>query len=295
MNASSGFSFNFAACGKRQITNRIVGGESALEGAWPWQVDVQIDFNGHVCGGSLISNKWVLSAAHCFPESSDKSSYVLYMGRYQLNGINNNLQSSRVKRVVVASGYVDPQEGNDVALVELESPVTWTDYVQPICLPDAGLEFTGGTPCFVTGWGHIREGAPLVGAGTLQEVEVPIIDQAECRRMYQIPSNSETVDILSDMLCAGFQDGGKDSCQGDSGGPLVCHTGNGTWVQAGIVSFGLGCAQPNRPGIYARVSSFSDFIQATVPEAQLFAHAYGVKASGTLVLTFTLASVLMLR
>ncbi|KAJ8347343.1 hypothetical protein SKAU_G00287440 [Synaphobranchus kaupii] len=255
-------------CGRPPLGNRIVGGTEAPEGAWPWQVDIQMD-GSHVCGGTLITKDWVLSAAHCFPKSSPVSSYQLYLGRYKLNGLNQYEVLKKVWRVEVLPGYSSPQEGRDVALVQLASPVQWTDHIQPICLPDANVQFPSGTRCYVTGWGHVQEGEPLLGTGPLQEVEVPIIGQASCRSMYQLQPATDRVDILSDMICAGFKEGRKDSCQGDSGGPLMCPK-NKTWVQAGVVSFGLGCAQPNQPGVYTRLSAFDSFIRSTVPEIQLF-------------------------
>ncbi|XP_053475096.1 serine protease 27 [Ictalurus furcatus] len=338
-------------CGRPLVVTRIVGGSEARDGAWPWQVDIQMGKAGHVCGGSVISRDWVLSAAHCFPElsmwshpqqqvmrtptrsrasgrigqvrraegvriagisgvacvapqrertqtisPSDVSSYRLYMGRYQLNGANQFETSREVKRVVVAHGYSTPQKGRDVALVELSSPLTWTNQIQPVCLPNADFQFYAGTMCYVTGWGDTQEGVSLSGVGTLREVGVPIIDQDSCNSMYQIDaSNADTVSILSDMICAGYQEGGKDSCQGDSGGPLVCSTGNGTWIQAGIVSFGLGCAQKNRPGVYARVSSFVGLIRSTVQDAQLLDHACNCAAHSLVVLSVALVAVMLGR
>ncbi|XP_068610699.1 serine protease 27 [Brachionichthys hirsutus] len=260
-------------CGRPPLQlNRIVGGMDAMDGAWPWQVDVQRAPSGHICGASIITEKWVLSAAHCFPNPSDVGSYIIYAGRYQLSGLNTHESSHRIKRVVIPEGYVEPHRGRDLALVELSSPVTWSDFVSPICLPSSGTLFPGGMPCYVTGWGNIRDNVPLPGVGTLQEVQVPIISQSSCQAMYQL-NPVEQVDILSDMICAGFQEGGKDSCQGDSGGPLVCKMVNGTWVQAGVVSFGLDCARRNQPGVYSRLTSYSRFIKDTVPEIQLFGRA----------------------
>ncbi|XP_026990555.2 serine protease 27 [Tachysurus fulvidraco] len=283
-------------CGRPLVGTRIVGGSEARDGAWPWQVDIQTITGGHVCGGSVISRDWVLSAAHCFPDPSDVSSYHLYMGRYQLNGANQFETMREVKRVVVAQGYSTPQEGNDVALVELSSPLNWTSYIQPVCLPNANFLFNVGTMCYVTGWGNTQEGVSLSGAGTLREVGVPIIDQVACNSMYHMDtSNSDTLSILADMICAGYQEGGKDSCQGDSGGPLVCSMGNGTWIQAGVVSFGLGCAQKNRPGVYARVSSFVGLIRSTVPDVQLLDHACNLAAHGVVVLSVALTAVMLCR
>ncbi|KAF7659521.1 hypothetical protein LDENG_00295790 [Lucifuga dentata] len=259
-------------CGRSTVMeNRIVGGVAATEGAWPWQVDVQTK-EGHICGGSIITASWVLSAAHCFPDPYEVNAYIIYVGRHQLNGLNRHETAHRVKRIVIPSGYVEPHEGKDVALVQLSNPVTWSDYIRPICLPTSRALFPDGMQCYVTGWGHIRHDVPLPGVGTLQEVQVPLISQSSCQAMYQ-QHPTDKVNILYDMICAGFQQGGKDSCQGDSGGPLVCKMVNGTWVQAGVVSFGQGCAEANKPGVYARVTSYTEFIRSTVPAVQLYSRA----------------------
>ncbi|XP_070708472.1 serine protease 33 [Pempheris klunzingeri] len=260
-------------CGRPPLVeNRIVGGMDSADGAWPWQVDVQTFTAGHICGGSIITENWVLSAAHCFPNPSDTGSHIIYAGRFQQNGINLHESMHRVSRVVIPSGYIEPHSGKDLALVQLSSPVTWSDHVRPVCLPASGTLFPGGMPCYVTGWGHIRDGVPLQGVGTLQQVQVPIISQSSCWEMYRTDP-TEQVDILYDMICAGYQEGSKDSCQGDSGGPLVCQMVNGTWVQAGVVSFGLGCARPNKPGVYTRLTSYSTFISNTIPDIQLYGRA----------------------
>lgn len=280
-------------CGRPPLTeNRIVGGIASSHGAWPWQVDVQTN-RGHVCGGSIISEDWVLSAAHCFPNPNDVSSYVIYVGRYQLNGWNPQETVHRVSQVVIPSGYDEPHSGKDVALVRLSQPVQWSDYVRPICLPSSGSLFPADMPCTVTGWGNVREDVPLSGVGTLQQVQVPILSQSSCQEMYHTDP-AEQVDILYDMICAGYQEGGKDSCQGDSGGPLVCQMVNGTWVQAGVVSFGLGCANQNKPGVYARLTTFSDFIKNTVPTIQLYGRAPQNRCCRTVVLISCLASLLAL-
>ncbi|XP_029496568.2 serine protease 33 [Oncorhynchus nerka] len=259
-------------CGQPPMGNRIVGGVDASMGAWPWQVDIQTAKDGHICGGTIITKDWVLSAAHCFPNQFDVSGYTLYVGRHRLNSWNPNEISYFVERVVIPSGYSDPSLGQDMALVKLQRPIVWSAYVHPVCLPDAGTLFPGDLPCYITGWGNIRDGVPLSGVGTLQQVQVPIISSFSCQMMYDL-NPSEKVDIRSDMMCAGYQEGGKDSCQGDSGGPLVCQMVNGTWVQAGVVSFGLGCAHANNPGVYAKVSTFSSFIQSNIPEISLYGRA----------------------
>ncbi|KAL1263916.1 hypothetical protein QQF64_004271 [Cirrhinus molitorella] len=281
-------------CGRPQMTNRIVGGYSASEGAWPWQVDIQTDRDGHVCGGTIISENWVLSAAHCFPNPNDIYPYIIYAGRQQLNGWNPDETSHRISRVVVPLGYTDPQLGQDIALVELATPVRWSDRIQPICLPYANVEFNSDMRCMITGWGDIRDGVALQGVGALQEVQLPIIDSKTCQDMFLI-NPTENIDIGNDMMCAGFQQGGKDSCQGDSGGPLVCQVSDGSWVQAGIVSFGLGCAKPNRPGVYAKVSSFINFIQNHVGGVQLKSASSHIWADRVMVLIRTLVLLVLVQ
>ncbi|XP_051770718.1 prostasin [Ctenopharyngodon idella] len=281
-------------CGRPIMTNRIVGGSSASEGAWPWQVDIQSDSQGHVCGGTVISESWVLSAAHCFPNPNDISSYIIYAGRQQLNGWNPDQTSHRIRHVVVPLGYTDPQLGQDIALVELATPIVWSDRIQPVCLPNANAEFNSDMKCMITGWGNIRDGVALQGVGPLQEVQVPIIDSKTCQDMFLI-NPTENIDIRFDMMCAGYQEGGKDSCQGDSGGPLVCQISDGSWVQAGIVSFGLGCAKANRPGVYAKVSSFSNFIQNHVGGVQLKSASSHNWADRVMVLIRTLTLLVLVQ
>ncbi|TDG98097.1 hypothetical protein EPR50_G00214660 [Perca flavescens] len=281
-------------CGRPHIVeSRIVGGTDATEGEWPWQVDIQTEKSGHICGGSIITESWVLSAAHCFPDPSDVRSYIIYVGRYQLNAYNKYMSTYRVSQVVIPSGYNEPHNGKDLALVKLSSSVTWSQYVLPICLPASGTLFPSGMQCHVTGWGNIRDDVPLPGVGTLQKVQVPIISQSSCQEMYQT-NPTEQVDILYDMICAGYQKGGMDSCQGDSGGPLVCQMENGTWVQAGVVSFGLGCAHQNQPGVYARLTTFSSFIENTVPEIKLYGRANWNWCGRAAMLVSCLSSLLIL-
>ncbi|XP_015249759.1 PREDICTED: serine protease 27-like [Cyprinodon variegatus] len=280
-------------CGRPPLReDRIVGGVDASSGSWPWQVEIQ-ESNRHICGGSIITKDWVLSAAHCFPNPSEVSSYTLYVGRHQLNGVNKHESFHRVSRIVIQSGYQDPNNGKDIALLQLSSPVVWSDYVQPVCLPSSGSLFPSGMSCYVTGWGNIREDVPLPGVGTLQEVQVLIISQSSCQAMYDTDP-MENVDILSDMICAGYPEGGKDSCQGDSGGPLVCQMVNGTWVQAGVVSFGLGCAKRNRPGVYTRLTSYTNFIRSTVPEVSLYGGAHRSLSGWLVVFTSSLSILMML-
>ncbi|XP_053117453.1 serine protease 30-like [Hemicordylus capensis] len=176
--------------------------------------------------------------------------------------------SSAVSQIILHPYYAGAGLSGDIALMRLKKPVSFSRSISPICLPSAsGPEpFPVGMKCWITGWGHAFPKAPLI-ARTLREVEVPILDGDECDQMLHNNTSDTTnsTSVHDDMICAGYQEGQKDSCQGDSGGPLACNQNN-TWFLAGVVSFGLGCGEPNQPGVYTRVTSYMDWIQRTMAE-----------------------------
>ncbi|XP_041818024.1 uncharacterized protein LOC121624447 isoform X2 [Chelmon rostratus] len=242
-------------CGITPLNTRIVGGEDAPPGSWPWQVSLQ-RFGGHVCGGSLVNREWVMSAAHCF-SSTSTSGWRISLGRQNLQGNNPNEVSRTVSTIILHPNYVSDTSDNDIALLRLSSPVTFTDYIRPVCLAAGDSVFNNGTDSWVTGWGAVKEGVSLPFPETLQEVEVPVVGNRQCNCLNGVGT------VTDNMICAGVLAGGKDSCQGDSGGPMVSKQGN-IWIQSGIVSFGFGCARPNLPGVYARVSSYQSWINSHI-------------------------------
>ncbi|KAJ7989999.1 hypothetical protein DPEC_G00310300 [Dallia pectoralis] len=193
-------------CGNASLNTKIVGGQNASPGSWPWQVSLH-NANGHFCGGSLINNGWVLTAAHCFP-SSDPTGLLVYLGRQSQHNINQYEVSSSVTKIIVHPSYNSTTNDNDVCLLQLLSTVTFTDYIQPVCLAAGGSTFYTGTHSWVTGWGDISTGVSLPSPGTLQEVEVPIVGNRQCSCLY-----AGMHSITNNMICAGLLAGGKDACQ----------------------------------------------------------------------------------
>ncbi|XP_060636572.2 serine protease 27-like [Anolis sagrei] len=266
-------------CGQPQVASaRIIGGSKAKVGAWPWQVSLRKN-REHLCGGSLISNQWVVTAAHCFDGPLNPAEYKANLGEYELPRPFPSMVSASVSQIIVHPYYAGSGLSADIALMKLEEPVQFSQTIMPICLPNSSDSdrFSSGMTCSTTGWGVFIEGQELV-ARTLQETEIQIVDIEECNEKFQNQSSPFAVPenytlIYKDMICAGDPEGKKDSCQGDSGGPLSCKLDN-TWFLAGITSFGAGCGNPFQPGVYTRTSSFMDWIQDTVAQnAAPWSHA----------------------
>ncbi|XP_058142689.1 tryptase alpha/beta-1-like [Dasypus novemcinctus] len=243
----------------------IVGGQEASKSKWPWQVSLRLHaaFWKHICGGSLIHPQWVLTTAHCVGRERVSPDAFRVQLREQHLYYGDRLLP--VGRVLPHPGYYSAQEGADIALLGLRSPVNLSGRVQPLRLPPAAQAFPAGTPCWLTGWGDVGDDEPLPPPYPLRQVKVPVVDNGDCDAQYHSDtSTGDSVRIVrDDMMCAGRA--GRDSCQGDSGGPLACKV-NGTWLQAGVVSWGEGSAQDKRPGVYTRVTHYLDWIRCYVPE-----------------------------
>ncbi|XP_034991592.2 serine protease 27-like [Zootoca vivipara] len=255
------------ACGQLVPSARIVGGEEAEVGAWPWQASLQI-FDSHQCGGTLIASCWVLTAAHCFSSITDPSLFVVVLGAHNLSYPGPEAVSVLVKRIIIHSDFLGYRDGNDVALMELEGPVNFTHRIQPACIPGPSISFLPRLGCWVAGWGNIQSGVPLPEPELLQEVLLPLMDTATCEALYSDYKDGKTPNttvIKDDMMCAGYLEGKRDACQGDSGGPLICPW-HGAWLVAGVVSWGDICGAPKRPGVYTRVSAHSSWILRHAPE-----------------------------
>uniref|UniRef100_A0A670K3Y2 Peptidase S1 domain-containing protein n=1 Tax=Podarcis muralis TaxID=64176 RepID=A0A670K3Y2_PODMU len=241
---------------------KIVGGQPASDGSWPWQVSISL-FSYPICGGSLIAEQWVLTAAHCFFYGFR---YNVLLGAHQLSNLSDNAVASAAEQIILHPDYNGSIDHTaDIALIKLKSPVSFTDYILPIRLPESSTSFSSEEHCWVTGWGDIQTGVSLPAPQTLQQVKVPLISREACNALLNSVSEKglRKDPVKQDMICAGYPEGGKDSCQGDSGGPLVCQLKEG-WIQAGIVSWGRGCGQPSRPGVYISVPFYANWIQERI-------------------------------
>ncbi|XP_042160788.1 serine protease hepsin-like [Oncorhynchus tshawytscha] len=254
-------------CGRRSLTeDRIVSGVDARQGSWPWQVSLQYD-GVHQCGGSIISDRWIVSAAHCFPERNRQvSRWRVLLGSIYNKLTHKNVRVLEVKTVVYHSSYlpfVDPNiddNSRDIAVLALAQPLHFTDYIQPVCLPHYGQRLIDGQIGTVTGWGNVGYYGTL--ADVLQEANVPIINDAVCNAPDYYDNQ-----ITTSMFCAGFEKGGTDACQGDSGGPFVAEDSlskASRYRLLGVVSWGTGCAMAKKPGVYTRVSRFLPWISSAM-------------------------------
>ncbi|XP_023555442.1 coagulation factor XI isoform X2 [Octodon degus] len=236
-----------------KIKPRIVGGTLSVRGEWPWQITLHITapIRGHLCGGSIIGNRWILTAAHCLDGVDSSKILRVYGGIVNQSEINEDTPFFGVQEIIIHDQYQVAESGNDIALLKLEAAMNYTDTQRPICLPSKGDRHVIYNDCWVTGWGYTKLRDKV--QDTLQKAKIPFVPSDECQARYRRHK------ITNKMICAGYREGGKDACKGDSGGPLSCKH-NEVWHLVGITSWGEGCGQRERPGIYTNVVKYVDWI-----------------------------------
>ncbi|OCT93736.1 hypothetical protein XELAEV_18011404mg, partial [Xenopus laevis] len=250
---SSGYvvSLHCISCGVsyNNANSLTVGGTNTSLGNWPWQVSLR-QKTGALCGGSIISPKWIVTAAHCvYGVNSSASGWKVFAGALTLPS-SDDASGFFVERIIVFPGYNSSDNANDIAVMKLTKEITFSSNIQPVCLPNSGMFWEAGTQCWISGWGTT---SPVGNnSATLKWEAVQLISSKAC--------NQSTVyngAITPSMICADLHH--IESCQEDSSGPLVTKT-NGTWWLVGDASWGVSCSQPNKPGVYVNMTMFVEWI-----------------------------------
>ncbi|XP_062840097.1 serine protease 53 isoform X2 [Anolis carolinensis] len=254
------------SCGRQKLVPRMAGGINANRGEWPWQVSLQ--YRGqHICGGSLISNEWILTAAHCFFEVGtpiNPADWKVVLGRLKLTGRETRGLESNVSTIIPHENYTHFEKGKDIALARLTKPVNYNRDISPVCLPKSNHRFAFGTQCWLSGWGDVATNVSLPNPMALQEIGMDLMTVDTCNCIYSNLRNRRIVNpALPGMVCAMTPDRQRGPCKGDSGGPLVCLE-NGYWFQAGIMSFSMGCGQFYGPTFLTETKSYASWIQQHV-------------------------------
>jgi len=247
--------------GQHNRRGKIVNGEDAKYGEWPWQVSLRQWRTAtflHKCGAALLSENWAITAAHCV-ESVNPDELLLRMGEFDLNDEEHEPFTFQDRKVQIVASHpkFDPKTFEyDLALLRFYEPVVFTPNIIPVCIPEDDEDLVG-RDAWVTGWGRLYEDGPL--PSKMQKVTLPIINNTECELMYEKAGFREHIPHI--FICAGYREGGKDSCEGDSGGPMsVQRQDDGRFMLSGVISWGIGCAEKNQPGVYTRISDFREWI-----------------------------------
>ncbi|XP_017351041.1 vitamin K-dependent protein C isoform X1 [Ictalurus punctatus] len=232
----------------------LYGGEVGKKGESPWQALILNSQGKFHCSGVLIDENWVLTAAHCLEKFSR---FTVRLGDYKRLKFEESEVTLPVVKIVPHPKYNSLTVDNDIALLRLESPVTFSTYIVPACLPSRDLAervlHLNGTMTVVTGWGKYKEGT-MSYSSDLKHISLPLVEQSECA--HHMVNN-----LTENMLCAGSIGSTKDACKGDSGGPMMTLYRN-TWFLIGLVSWGEGCGNTDKLGVYTKVSNYMEWINS---------------------------------
>ncbi|XP_023237211.1 transmembrane protease serine 9-like [Centruroides sculpturatus] len=249
---------NGTPCGRQFVRNgKIVGGRNAEEGEVPWIASIYLR-GIYSCVGSIIAKRWILTAAHCFMSTSKPRNYYIRVGNLYMNGQGNDLD---IESIYKHPNYRNPRRyNNDIALLKLKNDIVYNKYTWPICLDRNNVSLNDKIAT-IAGWGKLEEGGAY-HPEILQLVRLPIVNNEMCQQWFR-NNGKKWVIVEDNQICAGYEEGGKDACQGDSGGPQYIKQGN-SHILIGVVSSGIGCARPQTPGLYTRVSSYISWIDETI-------------------------------
>lgn len=241
-------------------SNKIVGGVESDITQHPYVVSLQ-NSRGHYCGGSLVAPNFVLSAGHCVDFIEPKDMKIV-IGSQSNSASASTAEVHKVVKVTTHPEFVNTwsEISHDYAVIELETESAFAP-VSMVGFGEDPFSVSADGNSTTLGWGTLREGGSL--ATTLMEVTIPLVTTEECLVAY--PG-----DINDSMICAGLKEGGKDSCQGDSGGPLVVNNADNVEVLVGVVSWGIGCARPNKYGVYAHVAFARDWVDSVMSTSPAF-------------------------
>ncbi|XP_045615427.1 venom protease [Procambarus clarkii] len=248
-------------CGTPNRDGRVVGGTPTSVGQYPWLAALYYRSKLY-CGATLVTDRHLVTAAHCVQRV--RSGYVrIMLGSYNKSNTDEEWRQERkIGKSFPHPDFERRSYNNDIAVIELDIPVTITKYVRPVCLPTTTNKTYEGILATVPGWGRQSEsGDP---SEVVREVKVPIMTNEECKKKKYKPH-----EITDNMMCAGYDEGKIDACQGDSGGPLLYNNGKNIDL-IGVVSWGQGCARAKFPGVYARISNYIDFITSKLKDDGCF-------------------------
>ncbi|KAH3872497.1 anionic trypsin-2-like isoform X2 [Dreissena polymorpha] len=245
------------------ITNRIVGGQVARPGSWPWVV-LLVDDLGYISGsGVMIDSHVILTSAQHFEGFGynlfdlDLRLWRVYAGEYNISTTDPHEKYYHIKRVVIHPGYNITSLENDIALVITTQPIQLNDHTRPGCLPDPSTQAPVGSVCYLPGWGGT---ATTGNEEVMNQVDLPIVDDSICQTHFP--------DYLPNTeLCAGYENQHKDWCWDDLGSPLMFKANNGAWVIQGLASSGGNCTTADEPSVFEDISMYTQWIRTTMEDA----------------------------
>lgn len=253
----------FEDCGLKGSGSRIIGGKDAAHGEFPWQISLR--YNGgrrfrHICGGTLISKGWVVSAAHCFNHNKNPDKFMIRVGDWHRLSEDGTEKDIAVEGIFVHGGWNIPRRlNNDIALIKLKEEADVSGpYVGPACIPTKGKDYRNHENCFLSGWGLIEPPLSTKLADNLQKAKGAIWSADALKGVWGSALPPHTIGF-------GVPKGPNywSACMGDSGGPLVCPNSSGAFDLVGIVSFGPGFCR-DQVGVFTEVSAFADWVNFKV-------------------------------